>query len=359
VTPRAAIEEVVESRGAPVWRIVSPMVTPLEPVNVYVLRAGEGLVLVDTGIRSKRSMAALRDAFAAIDARVEDVRHVVLTHPHVDHVGLARAVVSQSGATVWAHPDAARALAEPLRAVDPGDHPAGPFFRRLGVPEELAVQLVGVENYMLGHMQEPVTVDRTLQGGDVLSLPPFELRVIETHGHCPGHIMLHEPRLGLVACGDHLHRERLPVCPIALYPPGAPSLEALLEQNLRDAWLDSVHHGAALDGTLHLPGHGPCFDALDAIHAACVEKVERRARAVLEAAREPVDVYALSRVLFGDATQVLTLLTTSETLYCVAELLRAGALHRRDGGDAVRFVAAGPFTLPSRWAALPGASTIR
>ena len=75
---------------------------PLGGVNAFLLDDGDGLTLVDAGLpgRAERVLAAIQ----GLGRRPEDVRDVVLTHYHVDHIGGLAALVAATGATVWAHP---------------------------------------------------------------------------------------------------------------------------------------------------------------------------------------------------------------------------------------------------------------
>ena len=66
-------------------------------VHAHVVEADEGLVLVDTGTpgKSGRIDGALRD----IGRSVEDIRTILLTHWHFDHIGTLGEIVRRSGAT--------------------------------------------------------------------------------------------------------------------------------------------------------------------------------------------------------------------------------------------------------------------
>src|SRR5438067_2181479 len=68
--------------------------------NVYVIVEREGLTLIDTGMpRSERKIGAY---VRGIGRELGEVRRIVLTHQHVDHVGGAAALAEQTGAEVIA-----------------------------------------------------------------------------------------------------------------------------------------------------------------------------------------------------------------------------------------------------------------
>jgi len=65
-----------------------PTPFPVGPVNAY-LAEGEPLTLIDTGPKDDATRAALAAALKVHGHRLEDIRRIILTHHHVDHVGLA------------------------------------------------------------------------------------------------------------------------------------------------------------------------------------------------------------------------------------------------------------------------------
>src|SRR5438093_2891631 len=74
---------------------------PRRTVNA-VLVEGDPLTLVDTGVNSPESLAALESALAARGRRIADLEQIVVTHAHPDHFGAAAELVRRSGARVLA-----------------------------------------------------------------------------------------------------------------------------------------------------------------------------------------------------------------------------------------------------------------
>ena len=82
----------VEQLRADLWSIPVPMGGPLRYVSVYAFALdGGGLGLIDTGWESDEGWAALTDGLASIGGGVGDVRGVLVTHLHFDHLGSGRA----------------------------------------------------------------------------------------------------------------------------------------------------------------------------------------------------------------------------------------------------------------------------
>src|SRR5206468_10825933 len=80
-----------------------PIPTPFAVgrVNCYLIE-DEPLTLIDTGPNSGKALDELERALEAHGRRVEDLELVVITHQHMDHLGLAGIVARRSGAEIAA-----------------------------------------------------------------------------------------------------------------------------------------------------------------------------------------------------------------------------------------------------------------
>ena len=89
-----------------VWRLRLPLPWPGVPhCNAWALAAGDGIVLVDTGMHEPGSLGHLERALDQVGLKLELVRLLVCTHAHADHYGQAAAVIERSGCELWMHPD--------------------------------------------------------------------------------------------------------------------------------------------------------------------------------------------------------------------------------------------------------------
>lgn len=161
-----------------VWRIPTSIG---DLINSFALVEADGSVtLVDAGLAPRFARRRLRAGLAAIGARPEDVRRVVLTHAHVDHVGGLASLVADSGAAVLVHEREAVYLRDGRTPRTRRGRPAS--FRKVTVAEEF--------------------LDGTVlpDGGG--------LQVVHTPGHSPGHVsLLHRPT-GVLITGDAVFNMR-------------------------------------------------------------------------------------------------------------------------------------------------------
>src|SRR3954467_10924062 len=86
---------------AGVHRLAVPTPFAVGRVNVYLIE-DDPLTLVDAGPNSGTSFDELTKGVAAVGHSLEEIELVILTHQHIDHLGLVGIVASHSGADVAA-----------------------------------------------------------------------------------------------------------------------------------------------------------------------------------------------------------------------------------------------------------------
>ena len=104
--PQKVTEPLPEAREvAPgIWKITVPIPFPLRTVNVYALVGKDGWAMVDTSMGTPDTREALEKGLGQAGLRIEDLRTIVLSHHHPDHVGLSAELHERSGAAVYMHP---------------------------------------------------------------------------------------------------------------------------------------------------------------------------------------------------------------------------------------------------------------
>ncbi|NTV63986.1 MAG: MBL fold metallo-hydrolase [Oscillochloris sp.] len=142
------------------------------------LIVGPSLCLIDSGVRDTPQV--LFDYLAAIGRDPAEIRLLVLTHAHPDHIGGARAIQQATGCRIAAHP-------ADVPWIEDVDRQA----RERPVP--------GFHDLVAG----PVAVDVPVTDGDSLTVDATTtLQVIHTPGHARGHIALFDATAGALFTGD-------------------------------------------------------------------------------------------------------------------------------------------------------------
>jgi glyoxylase-like metal-dependent hydrolase (beta-lactamase superfamily II) len=162
------------------------------PVNWYLVEAGDGVLAVDAGLPS--SWTSLRHALGAIGRPHADLRALVLTHAHVDHVGFARRARTALELPAFCHPADHALAAHPLRGARSRLRSAwrpATALRLARMVESGALWAGGLDGL---HALEP---------DEVLDLPGRP-RVVHVPGHTPGSVAFHFQDRDAVLCGDAL-----------------------------------------------------------------------------------------------------------------------------------------------------------
>jgi glyoxylase-like metal-dependent hydrolase (beta-lactamase superfamily II) len=175
--------------AAGVWRLGD------ELVNFYLIEGDGGLTLVDAGLPSHRQRleALLRLQGHALT----DIDAVILTHAHIDHVGVADGVRRDAGARVHVPaPDAEQARTGKAHKRD------GSMLPYLRYPATWKVFAA----FARGGGARPPKIDEvtTFAPAEQELDVPGRPRVIPTPGHSPGHVSFHLPDRGIVLAGDAL-----------------------------------------------------------------------------------------------------------------------------------------------------------
>jgi glyoxylase-like metal-dependent hydrolase (beta-lactamase superfamily II) len=208
-----------------------------EIIATAVLHGTPGAALVDPG--PSTSLATLRDRLARQGLAVGDVRHILLTHIHLDHAGATGSLLKENPAIeVYVHARGAPHLADPAKLI------------------ASASRLYGQDMERLWGEILPVPADRLriLQGGETLSAGGRELRVAYTPGHASHHVTYFEPSSGIAFVGDTAGIRRGSG---AYVMPASPPPDVDLE-----AWRTSEERILAWDpDTLFLTHFGPFHGA--------------------------------------------------------------------------------------------------
>lgn len=182
---------------ATLTRNVAPGIHRLEHayVNCYLVEQENAVTVVDAA--HPRTWPLLQKALSAIGRSSTDVRALVLTHAHFDHLGFAKRAMEEWGVPVWAHRDEAHIARHPYRyahenprLIYPIEHPrAIPLLGAMTAAGALTVQ--GMDGL---HFYEP---------GAELDVPGSP-RIIHVPGHTLGSAALHFPARSTLIVGDAL-----------------------------------------------------------------------------------------------------------------------------------------------------------
>lgn len=146
-----------------VWRVAGRGITDERDCCVYLIETGGELALVDAGLGP--SAPLILENIRGLGFDLKQVRCLVATHGHVDHIGGLAALKAATGALVAAHRLDLASIQE-------------------GWPELTAAGYYGIA-------YEPVRVDLVFsETRETLALGPKDLTVLHAPGHTPGSIVV-------------------------------------------------------------------------------------------------------------------------------------------------------------------------
>ena len=148
---------------------------PMGMANAYLIEGYDGLTLIDAGYPRKET--AVFETIRGLGRSPDQLKHLIFTHGHPDHIGSAAAIVQQTGARTYMHP-------LDIRIAETGG-PFRPLRAAPGLPQHVLCNLL----YHPDERAEPVAINQPLIVGEILPIAGgFE--VIHTPGHCAGHVAL-------------------------------------------------------------------------------------------------------------------------------------------------------------------------
>ena len=139
--------------------------------NTYIFRrdGSDRALIVDPGEEADKLLRVIDELGVTLDG-------ILLTHTHFDHVGAVAPIAKATGAEVWVPEIEKPVLADIMSFVPwPG---FGPF--------------------------ESWDAEHTVQGGETLQLAGFDIDVLFTPGHSPGHVTYSIPDEAAILSGDVL-----------------------------------------------------------------------------------------------------------------------------------------------------------
>jgi glyoxylase-like metal-dependent hydrolase (beta-lactamase superfamily II) len=321
-----------------IHRVSIPTPFAVGRVNLYLIE-DDPLTLVDAGPNSGTSLDELERQLEVLGRSIADLERVVITHQHIDHIGLVRIVAERSGAEVVALDRLVPFVEAYSTEAAAEDAYATEVMLRHGIPEDVAQALASV-SLAFRAWGSRADVSRVVRDGEQLEFAGRSLDVHFRPGHSPTDTIFLDAERGVLIGGDHLiaHISSNPLIQRPLGgrsgEPGDGRPRALL------TYLESLRDTRAMPVETVLAGHGePVRD-----HAALIDERfamhERRAERILGlVGDEPRSAHAIALELWGNVAVTQAYLTLCEVLGHVDLLLERGAVREHEVGGVVRFEA--------------------
>ena len=328
MTPDEALEV---AREAAIHRLRIPTPFAVGRVNCYLIE-DKPLTLVDTGPNSGKSLDELEHQLADLGRSIADVELVILTHQHIDHLGLVEIIADRSGADVAAIDVVVPFVENFGDDIEADDRFAASLMLRHGIPEDVVVALRSVSRSFRAWGAK-ANITRPLQDGEELRMRDRVLEVQHRPGHSPSDTVFWDAGREILLCADHL------IAHISSNPLISRPLDGSDERpHALMIYIESLRRTRELPAQILLPGHGEpitdhraLIDERLALHQRRAEKIHGLI------AERPRSAYEIAQELWGNVAVTQAFLTLSEALGHMDLLAADGRVREVTDGDVIRF----------------------
>jgi len=216
-------------------------------VNTYAIEANDGFLMIDCGTDWEPGRQAIRNGFEALGLDESAVHTLMVSHLHLDHVGMSARLTEELGCRFVMHERATRLVGRYNDTEGYRDRLAKMAFDH-GVPDPLVGPTTNVDRP--SYMPLINLPDHTVSDGDTIDLGGSRsLQVVHTPGHEPAHICLRDSRTGILFSGDHV----LPrISPVIMYDLGL--------GDVLGEYMKSLQKLIGMKIGLTYPAHGTLID---------------------------------------------------------------------------------------------------
>jgi glyoxylase-like metal-dependent hydrolase (beta-lactamase superfamily II) len=349
-TDPAVWQKVVEG-GIQTLRIPTPF--QVGRVNCYLLE-DDPLTLIDAGPNSGKALDELEHQLDALGHSIEEIELVIITHQHIDHLGLVDIVAKRSGARVSAIDVVVPFIENFGGDAERDDEEAAALMLRHGISEEVVTALRQVTGSFRAWGSKTKVTDPFTDGESLR----FRDRVLEAHlrpGHSPSDTVFWDADRRILIAADHLIKH-ISSNPLISRPLDGSSRrrQALVE------YIESLQETRELPAEIVLSGHGePITDHVSLIDERFAMHQRRAEKLYGLIAEQPQTGHGLAQALWGDVAVTSAFLTLSEVIGHVDLLINAGHVRELEEDGVLKYETTGELTKDELGDLIPGGNPLR
>ncbi|MCM3570578.1 MBL fold metallo-hydrolase [Neobacillus mesonae] len=256
----------LKKNGIEVIPIIVSVPSSLKTVNFFLYKTEDSLTLIDAGFDNDECWNAIQNVLHDHGWSVQDINRILLTHHHIDHVGLVNRIVNDHPIPVYAHSLAIPRLKREEDFLSMRIEFFSKLYQEMGCKEQGEKQIAYLQKALQKNKDKKIEAAICKIEGNQL----FDFDVIYVPGHAPDQIAFYQKECGWLFGGDLLLEH---VSSNALVEPDADGIRML---TVYDHY-HSLKRVLGIGAELVLPGHGKLIEDPKAAAQMRMDEVEQKA----------------------------------------------------------------------------------
>lgn len=233
----------------PPYQITLPCKFAYAPVHTYLFLEPEP-TLIDCGEKTTQSWEALQNGLAEFNLTIADLKRVIITHPHVDHIGMAQQIAQESQAEIWVSDLVQDWAINPQLQWDKRSEVIATVLNKGGIPREISSAIrSGFKVVMDAWEAIDSKYIKTFKVDQKIEIGAEEWQVMPMFGHSQHQTCFYQSNQGAFVAADML----LDVTPVPVIEPNedySGRMKSLPQM------MDSYEKLLQLELNSVYPGHG-------------------------------------------------------------------------------------------------------
>ncbi|WP_246516469.1 MBL fold metallo-hydrolase [Salicibibacter cibarius] len=255
----------IKKRNHTVYPIIVPVSYSLKSINFYLYQSGDTLALIDAGLNNEECWNALLETLKANEFSLQDITQILLTHHHVDHVGLVDRIVSEHPIPVYAHPYSIPRLKRERDFMERRVEFFATLYKEADCGEAGETQVRYLKNALQKNEKKAMQTD--VHSFDQARM---DLEIMEVPGHAPDQVSFFHAETGLLFGGDLLIQH------ISSNALAEPDFEGRRQRSLLQH-MESMKKAGSLEPTTVYSGHGEIIHNAPALVETRLMEIEEKA----------------------------------------------------------------------------------
>lgn len=243
----------------------------LKSVNFYLFQKGKSLVLIDAGYNTDQCWNALVETLQRRGLAVHDLTAILLTHHHIDHIGLVNRIIRLNPVPVYAHPLSIPRLKRDETFLNMRIAFFSELYKEMGCGEQGEKQASYLRESMEKNRYNKINSEITSIEENIM----LDFEVIHVPGHAPDQVAFYDKDCKWLFAGDLLIEH---ISSNALVEPDESGRRMM---TLKDHY-QSIKKGSELHADLVFSGHGKIIDDPERVFWMRLQGIERKGQRFLD-----------------------------------------------------------------------------